>query len=75
MATMRWGWLAWLVKERPIRVIENGRLDPQAMKRANLSEDDLKEALRLEQIGDPSEVQLAMLEGSGKLSVVRKGNK
>src|SRR6195952_1489744 len=32
MATLRWGWLAWLVKAQPIRVIENGRIDPQPLK-------------------------------------------
>jgi uncharacterized membrane protein YcaP (DUF421 family) len=70
MATLRWGWLSWLVKSRPIRIIENGRADARAMKRANLSEEDLREAIRMEQVAEPSDVKLATLEPSGKLSVV-----
>jgi uncharacterized membrane protein YcaP (DUF421 family) len=42
------------------------------MKRANLSEEDLREALRMEQIAETSEVRLATLEGSGTLSVIPK---
>jgi len=72
VATLRWGWLSWLVKDRPIRIIEDGRIDPKAMTRANLSEEDLREAIRLEQIGDPADIELATAEGGGKVSVVPK---
>ena len=71
-ASMRWRWLAWLVKARPIDVIVDGRIDPHAMRRGNLSDDDLREAIRMEQVGEVEDVELAVLEGSGKLSVVRK---
>jgi uncharacterized membrane protein YcaP (DUF421 family) len=72
LATLRWNWLSWLVKERPIPVIEKGRTDTDAMRRANLSEEDLHEAIRLEQAADPSDVDLATVEASGKVSVVPK---
>jgi uncharacterized membrane protein YcaP (DUF421 family) len=42
------------------------------MRRANLSDQDLAEGIRSEQVDDPAEVKLATLESSGKLSVVRK---
>lgn len=71
VATLRWNWLSWLVKERPIRIIEEGRVDKDAMRRANLSEEDLREAIRLEQAADPSDVELATAEAGGKVSVVR----
>jgi uncharacterized membrane protein YcaP (DUF421 family) len=71
-ASMRWGWLAALVKSRPIRVIVDGKVDPKALRRANMSEGDLLEAIRMEQAPSPEEVALATLEGSGKLSVVHK---
>ena len=74
MASMRWGWLAWLVKARPIRVIENGQVDSAALRRANLSEDDLDEAIRMEQFELPSDVRLGTLEGSGKLSIIPKSH-
>jgi len=69
---MHWRWLAWLVKSRPIHVIEDGRVDPHALRRANLSESDLLEAIRMEQVASPDDVAQAVLEGSGKLSVVPK---
>jgi uncharacterized membrane protein YcaP (DUF421 family) len=72
MSTLHWGWLSWLVKAGPIRIVENGRVDKKAMRRANLSEEDLHEAIRLEQVDDPADVKLATAEGGGKVSVVRK---
>jgi uncharacterized membrane protein YcaP (DUF421 family) len=71
-ASMRWGWLAWLVKSRPIKVIADGKVDPKALRRANLSREDLYEAIRSEQVADPDGIELAVLESSGKLSVVPK---
>lgn len=71
-ASLRWNWLAALVKSRPIRVITDGVVDARAMRRANLSDEDLHEAIRSEQVSDPAQVAVATLEGSGKLSVVPK---
>ncbi|MGN6848864.1 MAG: DUF421 domain-containing protein [Sphingomicrobium sp.] len=70
MGAMRWGAMAWLVKSRPVRLVTDGEVDPHALRRANLSTDDLHEALRLEQVDDPADVRIATLEGSGKVSVV-----
>ena len=70
LGSLRFGWLSWLVKSRPITVIEDGVPDPKAMRRANMSEDDLYEAIRMEQIAEPSEVKLGTLEASGRLSVI-----
>lgn len=72
MATMRWGVLAWLVKARPVQLVKDGKVDAHALRRANLSEGDLHEAIRMEQAEQPSDVKLAMLEGSGKVSVVHR---
>ena len=72
IGAMRWGALAWLVKSRPVRLVADGQVDEQALKRANLSHDDLHEAIRLEQVDDPSELRSATLEGSGKVSVIPK---
>lgn len=70
LATMRWGLFAWLVKARPVQLVKDGEVDPQALRRANLSEEDLHQAIRMEQFARPSQLHLAMLEGSGKVSVV-----
>jgi uncharacterized membrane protein YcaP (DUF421 family) len=72
LGAMRWGWLSWLVKARPIRVVTNGKIDRQALRRANLCESDLNEAIRMEQFDGPGEVAIATMEGGGKLSVVPK---
>ena len=72
LATLHWGWLSPLLKARPIRVVEQGQVDDRALRRANLSREDLTEALRMEQVADCDDVDLATLEGSGKLSVVPK---
>jgi uncharacterized membrane protein YcaP (DUF421 family) len=70
MATLRWNWLASLVKSRPTVLIKNGVVDEAALRRHGLSEDDLEEGLRLEQQIKPSTVRLAVLEGGGRISVV-----
>ena len=43
-----------------------------ALRRANLSMDDLHEAIRLEQFEEAGDVRRATVEGSGKVSVVPK---
>lgn len=72
LATLHWGWLSALVKARPIPLILDGHVDPKAMRRANLSEEDLLEAVRMEQVSELSGVALATIEGGGKVSVVPK---
>lgn len=72
LATLHWDWLSWLVKDRPIRLIVDGRADARAMKRANLCEEDLLEAIRLKQVAEISDVALATMEGGGTVSVVPK---
>jgi uncharacterized membrane protein YcaP (DUF421 family) len=70
LAMMRCDWLGRVVKGPAIRVIVDGRIDPAALRRANLSEADLLEAIRMEQVEDPADVRLAMVEAGGKVSVV-----
>jgi len=72
IGAMRWSVLGWLVKSRPVRLVTDGKIDQDALSRGNLSADDLREALRLEQVDDPAELRSATLEGSGKVSVVPK---
>jgi len=72
MATLRWNWLAKLVKAQPVVLIRDGVEDRRAMLRHGVGEMDLLEGLRLEQVERPADVRLATLENSGKISVVRK---
>ncbi|HEY8003636.1 MAG TPA: YetF domain-containing protein [Phenylobacterium sp.] len=72
MATLRWTWLARLIKARPVILMRDGARDEKAMRRHAIGEVDLMESLRLEQVEKPEEVHLATLENSGKISVVRR---
>lgn len=63
---------ARLVGGRPVMVIFDGKLDPKAMKKLRLSLEDLTGALRQQGIFDLTEVQVAIVETGGKISVYQK---
>ncbi len=64
-------WFGPLVKGRPVKLIEDGQVQEEAMRGSSLSKNDLEEALRLEgKKPDPSRVQLAYLERDGSISVI-----
>ena len=70
LATMHWHGLGHLLKGMPTTVIENGRINERGMARHGISEADLLEGLRQEQVARPEDVALATLERSGQISVV-----
>jgi uncharacterized membrane protein YcaP (DUF421 family) len=72
MLTLRWNWLAKLMKAAPVALVRDGVEDRKAMLSHGIGEVDLLEGLRLEQVEKPEEVRLATLESSGKISVVRQ---
>jgi uncharacterized membrane protein YcaP (DUF421 family) len=67
-----WAWFSGLIKGHSTRVIKDGRVDHQALRRAHMSRDDLDEDLRQEGVDDISRVAEARLERSGHLSVIKK---
>lgn len=68
---LRFDWFGTLVKGNAILLIEGGKLQPEGMRRARLSEHDLKQALRMQNNhADPSKIKTAYLERSGKISVI-----
>jgi uncharacterized membrane protein YcaP (DUF421 family) len=71
-ATLRWNLIAKVVKGAPVPLVRNGELDRRAMSRHGIALADLEEGLRLEQTRSCEDVELATLEASGKISVVRK---
>lgn len=71
-AAIRWSWLGRLMKGRPVVLVRNGALERDAMRRHGISEADLRESLRQEQVEDPEAVAKATLENSGRISVVRR---
>jgi len=72
LATVRSNWLSLFVKGRPAVLVRDGRIDPKAMLRHGISEEDLIEGMRMEQVAHINEVALATMERGGKISVIRK---
>jgi uncharacterized membrane protein YcaP (DUF421 family) len=67
----RTSWFGDVVKGRPVLLVEDGRVLPDAMRDTSLSRNDLDEALRMKgEQPDPSSVQRAYLERSGSISVL-----
>jgi uncharacterized membrane protein YcaP (DUF421 family) len=64
--------LGYIVKGKDTVLIRNGKIDREALAASHMSEDDLEEDLRQEGIELPTQVKMARLERSGRLSVIRK---
>jgi uncharacterized membrane protein YcaP (DUF421 family) len=64
--------LSSLVKGHDTTLIENGRVDRNALKDAHMSTDDLAEDLRQQGVDKVADVKEARLERSGKVSVIKK---
>lgn len=72
-------WLAWrFPKLRPLltapslKLIENGRFVEDALRAEMLTKDELMGQLREKEIEDVREVRVALLEGDGRISVLKK---
>lgn len=63
-----------IIQGEPAVVISNGQLMEEAMARAHLNIDEMMTQLRQQKIFNLSEVQEAVLETSGQLSVLSKPN-
>lgn len=61
-----------LLQGNPLFVIRNGKLDQRQLKRLRFTVDDLLEELRKKDVYDLSEVQYAIVETDGTLSVLLK---
>lgn len=57
---------------KPIIIIQNGNILPDVMKQLNLNIDDIMEALRGAGYFNPAEVEYAILETNGNMSVLPK---
>lgn len=61
-----------LVDGKPSVLIRNGRLNRQEMRKQRYNLDDLMSQLRESGVADVGAVELAVLESTGKLSVIKK---
>ncbi|MBQ9375909.1 MAG: DUF421 domain-containing protein [Ruminococcus sp.] len=64
-----------VVSGSPKIIITNGKIDQKQMKKLRFTIDDLMESLRSEQVFDIAEVQLAVVETTGKITVYQKPEK
>lgn len=63
-----------IISGRPKIVIRNGQIEQATLRDLRLSVDDLMTALRTNQIFDPSQVQFAIMETTGTISVYPKAD-
>ncbi|MDO4943726.1 MAG: DUF421 domain-containing protein [Ruminococcus sp.] len=70
--SMKFRGLRRVVSGSPQIVISDGKIDQKVMKELRFTADDLMESLRSVQIFDINEVQLAVVETTGKISVCPK---
>lgn len=71
-AGMLCGRIRTFMSGRPVIIISGGKIDQQKMKELRFTIDDLMEALRGQGIFDLNEVQFAVAETTGKISVYQK---
>ncbi len=62
------------IQEKPEILIHDGKMDFKALSKLNITNDELKEAIREHGVEHFSEVKLAMLEIDGNISII-SGNK
>ena len=63
-------WFGSVIKGRRLLLIEDGQVQPEGVRRASITEEDLDQALRLHtKQADPSKVKRAYLERNGGISV------
>ena len=65
-------WFRNIIEGKPIFVIKNGKLNEQQLNRLRFTIDDLIDALRQKDAFDISEVQDAVIETNGSVSVLKK---
>jgi uncharacterized membrane protein YcaP (DUF421 family) len=68
--TSRSAWAKGLLVDRPEILIHNGKLDFRMLAKLDISNDELKEAVREHGIEHFTEVKLAMLEPDGNISII-----
>ena len=59
---------------RPAILVKHGKPDSAAMETARVSAEELLSQLRQKDIADPSEVEYAILEPNGQISIIKKAS-
>ena len=61
-----------LLSPKPAILVHNGKIDRQQLKKARVTIDELMCELRQKDVSDIDQVQYAIIESSGKISVLKK---
>ena len=72
--SLRWPIIRKLIDGKPAIIIHKGKIDKNAMRKLRYNFDDLLMQLRDQQVEKMSEVEYAILETSGKLSIYTKSD-
>ncbi len=70
--TQRYHWLGVVMKGAHTVLVRDGHADPAAMRRVGVSDLDLSEAIRSQNVAALRDVKLAALERSGHISVIKR---
>ncbi len=65
-------WLSRLISGNPVVIIQNGKLDQAALRRLRLTVEDLLETMRQQNVFDIRDVQYAIVETNGTISLFQK---
>lgn len=68
-------WIRKVVEGEAIIVIKNGKIQEDQLKKARISLNDLIAQLRMQGVFDLSDVEFALFEANGKLSIQKKSQK
>lgn len=70
--SLNWRYVAKYIDGEPVVVVMNGKIMEDAMKKLRYRASDLTEQLREKGVFDLNQVEIAVLETNGKLSVMKK---
>jgi uncharacterized membrane protein YcaP (DUF421 family) len=70
--SFRWGRARAVLEGMPIVVIQDGRVIEENLRRERMTQDELAEGMRLQQIARFEDVEWAILERNGSVSFIEK---
>lgn len=73
-SSVRFGWVQRLVTGEPTLLLHAGRMLPQAMRRARVTGDEIRAAVREAGIQTLSDAQAVVMETDGSISVVKRSD-
>ena len=66
-------WVRWAIEGQPSLLIHNGKFLPESLRHAGIDKDEVMMVIREHGIDDVKQVQMAVLETDGSISIVPTG--